>query len=32
MQSIRGHDSPFDQLSAREFEVFEPLARGQSVA
>lgn len=32
MQSIRGHDSPVDQLSAREFEVFVQLARGQSVA
>jgi two-component system, NarL family, invasion response regulator UvrY len=32
MQSISGERNPVRQLSAREFEVFEQLARGQSVA
>jgi two-component system invasion response regulator UvrY len=32
MQSISGDRNPVGQLSAREFEVFEQLARGQSVA
>jgi len=32
MQSISGDSNPVSQLSAREFEVFEQLARGQSVA
>lgn len=32
MQSISGDSNPVSQLSAREFEVFEQLARGKSVA
>ena len=32
MQGLSGHRSPLEQLSAREFEVFVQLARGQSVA
>lgn len=32
MQSIKGSDNPVAKLSAREFEVFAQLARGQSVA
>ncbi|HEY8907654.1 MAG TPA: response regulator transcription factor [Rhodoferax sp.] len=32
MQAISGHSNPVVKLSAREFEVFEQLARGQSVA
>lgn len=32
MQSIKGSDNPVEKLSAREFEVFAQLARGQSVA
>jgi two-component system invasion response regulator UvrY len=32
MQAISGDRNPVGKLSAREFEVFEQLARGQSVA
>ena len=32
MQSIRGEETPVEKLSAREFEVFAQLARGQTVA
>ncbi|WP_090142752.1 response regulator transcription factor [Limnohabitans sp. DM1] len=32
MQSIKGRENPVEKLSAREFEVFAQLARGQSVA
>jgi two-component system invasion response regulator UvrY len=32
MQAINGDSNPVGKLSAREFEVFEQLARGQSVA